>query len=286
VLQSALVGLFQSGGAYGLLAVCVVLIYRTTGVLNFALAAVGTTGTYAFSSFYTSGMNLAEAAIFGILIGVAASVVCGLIYIRWFFDATPTYRAGVAIALLVGTAAITIRIFSDEPRQIPAVIPGSGFSVDGVVLTPTSIAGIALAILFTLFVTQMLQRTRWGLQLRAISQGPVASELLGLPVRPLTLAIWGGSGAIGTIAVMIVSPGLSDEVQSISLVIVPALAATLVATFRRYWLALISALILGGLQGLLLYSQTLIRYEEVIPFMVVLGVLIWNQRRELWDEAR
>ena len=85
---------------------------------------------------------------------------------------------------------------------------------------------------------------------------------------------------------MIISPGLSDEIESISLVIVPALAATLVATFHRYWLALISALVLGGLQGLLLYSQTLIRYEEVIPFMVVLGVLSWNQRRELWDEAR
>jgi branched-chain amino acid transport system permease protein len=286
VLQSALIGLFQSGGAYGLLAVCVILMYRTTGVLNFALAAVGTAGTYAFSSFYTSGMNLAGAAASGILIGAAASVVCGLVYIRWFFDTTPTYRAGVSIALLVGTAAVTIRIFSDEPRRIPAVIPGSGFSVDGVVLTPTSIAGIALAVLFTLLVTQMLHRTRRGLQLRAISQGPVASELLGLPVRPLTLAIWGGSGVIGTVAVMIVSPGLSDEVQSISLVIVPALAATLVATFRRYWLALISALILGGMQGLLLYWQTLIRYEEVIPFVVVLGVLTWNQRRELWDEAR
>jgi len=286
VWQSALIGLVQSGGAYALLAVCVILMYRTTGVLNFALAAIGVAGTYAFSSFYTGGMNLAEAAIFGILIGAAASVVCGLIYIRWFFDATPTYRAGVAIALLVGTAAVTIRIFSDQPREIPALIPGSGFAVDGVVMTPTTIFGIALAIVFTLFVTQMLRRTRRGLQLRAISQGPVASELLGLPVRPLTLAIWGGSGAIGTIAVMIISPGLSDEVESISLVIVPALAATLVATFRRYWLALISALVLGGLQGLLLYYQTLIRYEEVIPFVVVLGVLMWDQRKELWDEAR
>jgi branched-chain amino acid transport system permease protein len=286
VWQSALIGLVQSGGAYALLAVCVILMYRTTGVLNFALAAVGVAGTYAFSSFYTSGMNLAEAAVFGILIGAAASLVCGLIYIRWFFDATPTYRAGVAIALLVGTAAVTIRIFSDQPREIPALIPGSGFAVDGVVMTPTTIFGIALAIVFTLFVTQMLRRTRRGLQLRAISQGPVASELLGLPVRPLTLAIWGGSGAMGTIAVMIISPGLSDEVESISLVIVPALAATLVATFRRYWLALISALVLGGLQGLLLYYQTLIRYEEVIPFVVVLGVLMWDQRKELWDEAR
>ena len=158
--QSALIGLVQSGGAYALLAVCVILMYRTTGVLNFALAAIGVAGTYAFSSFYTSGMNLAEAAIFGILIGAAASVVCGLIYIRWFFDATPTYRAGVAIALLVGTAAVTIRIFSDQPREIPALIPGSGFAVDGVVMTPTTIFGIALAIVFTLLVTQMLHRTR------------------------------------------------------------------------------------------------------------------------------
>lgn len=286
MVASALLNLAQDGGSYALLAVCLIVVYRTTGVPNFALAAIGTTGTYLYSYLAMSGTNRALAAVVAMLLGAAASIVCGFIYTRWFFDASPAYRTAVAIGLFVATVAITILIFSDVPREIPILITGTAFTIGGAVVTNTDLFALVLAVAVTLFVTMMLQRSRRGLQLRAISQGPVAAELLGIPVKPLGLFVWGVSGALASIAVILIAPGQTAEIESISLTIVPALAITLVAGFRRYWIALVAAVVLAALQGLLLSSQDLIRYEQVIPFLVILAVLVWNQRREVWDEAR
>jgi branched-chain amino acid transport system permease protein len=286
MLQSAIVGLADDGAAYALLASCLILVYRTTGVPNFAIAAVGTMGTFIASSLNGQGMNLALATVIGVVCGGLISLICGFIFVRYFFDAPPAYRAAVAIALMIAIAAITIHVFTDQPRMIPTVVAGSAFTLDGVVVSGTNLAGLLLALCATVFITGTLNRSRRGLQLRAISQGPVAAELLGLPVRPLVLATWGGSGALGTLAILAIAPGISSEVQSMSLLVVPALAATLIAAFRRYWLAFVSGLVLGAAQGLMSYSQTLIDYIQVIPFAVILGVLIWNQRKEVWDEAR
>lgn len=286
MLQSAIVGLADNGAAYALLSLCLILVYRTTGVPNFAIAAVGTMGTFVVSSLNGQGMNLVLATIIGVVCGGLISLVCGIILVRWFFDAPAAHRATVAIALLIAIAAITIRVFTDQPRMVPTVVPGSAFTVDGVVVSGTNLAGLLLAIGCTALVTGTLTRSRRGLQLRAISQGPVAAELLGLPVKPLILATWAGSGAVATLAILAIAPGISSEVESLCLLVVPALAATLLAAFRHYWLGLVFGLILGAAQGLMSYSQTLVNYIQVIPFVVILGVLTWNQRKEVWDEAR
>jgi branched-chain amino acid transport system permease protein len=286
MLQSAIVGLADNGAAYSLLAVCLILVYRTTGVPNFAIAAVGTMGTFITASLNGQGVNLALAAVIGVLCGALISLLCGLIFVRFFFDAPPAHRAAVAIALLIAIAAIVIHVFTDQPRMIPSVVPGSAFAIDGVVVSGTNLAGLLLALGCTVVTTGMLTRSRRGLQLRAISQGPVAAELLGLPVKPLVLAAWGASGAVATLAILVIVPGISSEVQSLSLLVVPALAATLLAAFRWYWIAFAAGLVLGAAQGLMSYSQTLVNYIQVIPFAVILGVLTWNQRKEVWDDAR
>ena len=286
MLQSAIVGLADNGAAYSLLAVCLILVYRTTGVPNFAIAAVGTMGTFITASLNGQGVNLALAAVIGVVCGALISLLCGLIFVRFFFDAPPAHRAAVAIALLIAIAAIVIHVFTDQPRMIPSIVPGSAFALDGVVVSGTNLAGLLLALGCTAVTTGMLTRSRRGLQLRAISQGPVAAELLGLPVKPLVLAAWGASGAVATLAILVIVPGISSEVQSLSLLVVPALAAVLLAAFRWYWIAFAAGLVLGAAQGLMSYSQTLVNYIQVIPFAVILGVLTWNQRKEVWDDAR
>lgn len=286
MVQSALIGLADSGGGYALLALCLILVYRTTGVPNFAIAATGTAGAFIVSWLYTGGMNLVPACVLGIICGGLISTACGLIYIRWFFETSPAYRAGIAVAFLIAIPAITIQLFSNEPREIPTIVPGSGFTIDGVQLSGIDLAGIICAAALSVVITMTLNRSRRGLQLRAIAQGPVASELLGLPVKALSLAVWGTSGMIATVAILVIAPGLSSDVQTLSLLVVPALAATLVAGFRGYWLAFVAAIALGALEGLLSYSAVLYNYIDIVPLVIILGVLVWNQRKEVWNDAR
>jgi branched-chain amino acid transport system permease protein len=286
MLQSGIAGLADSGGAYGILAICLILLYRTTGVLNFAVAAVGTCGTFLMSVLYGHGWPYLPAAILGVLLGAAISVAFGLALARWFFDSTPAYRAAVAIALVIGTTSLAQRVFGHNPRLIPPMVQGSIGRIDGVEVTWDGFIALLLSIALAIVVTELLRRTSLGLRLRAIAQRPVTAELLGLPVRSLSVGVWALTGGLATLAVLLISPTFSSDIPTLSLLVVPGLAAALVGSFRRYRLAVFSGLVLAALQGLMAYSQNLTKVQDVIPFAVVVLLLLYFERKEVWDEAR
>jgi branched-chain amino acid transport system permease protein len=286
MLQSAIAGLADSGGAYGILAICLILLHRTTGVLNFAVAAVGTCGTFLMSVLYGHGWPYLPAAILGVLLGAAISVAFGLALARWFFDSTPAYRAAVAIALVIGTTSLAQRVYGSNPRLIPPMVGGSAGRIDGVVVTWSGVIALLLTIALAIGITELLRRTSLGLRLRAIAQRPVTAELLGLPVRWLSVAVWAVTGGLATVALLLISPTFSSDIPTLSLLVVPALAAALVGSFRRYRLAVFSGLVLAALQGLMAYSANLTKVQDVIPFAVVVLLLLYFERKEVWDEAR
>jgi branched-chain amino acid transport system permease protein len=286
MLTSAVAGIADGGGAYALLAVALILMYRTTGVLNFAIAAVGTFGTFLTSFLYGNGWPLLPATLIGMAAGAAVSVVYGLVYVRFFFDAPQRHRTAVAIALLLGTISLTYRVFGENPRYLPSIVKGSVGEVAGIQVSGSGVLAAALAIGAAVGLTLMLSKTRLGRQLRGISQGPVTCELLGIRVRALSVGCWAVGGAIGTIAMLLVAPGQDTQIESLALLVVPGLAAALVAVFRRYWIAVIAGILLGAAQGMLEYSNSLRVFSTAIPFVVILVILLWLERREVWDEAR
>lgn len=286
MLQAGIAGFADSGGAYAILAVCLILVFRTTGVLSFPIAAVGTMGTFLTSVLYGHGWSYAPAAVVGVLLGAALSAAFGLAFVRWFFDSSAAYRATVAIALLLGTIAVSLRVFGDTPRLIPYMVPGNALTVASVKISASSVVALVLALVFAAAVLQALGRSQTGLRLRAMSQRPVSCELLGVPVRSLAVTIWAISGALGTLALLLIAPERSTEISDLSFLVVPALAAALVASFRRYAVAVISAFVLGAAQGMLSYSSAVSNYQILIPFVVILVLLLWFERREVWDEAR
>jgi branched-chain amino acid transport system permease protein len=286
MVQSGIAGLAGSGGAYAVLAVCLILLHRTTGVLNFAVAAIGTCGTFIMAVLYGHGWPYIPAALVGIGLGALLSVIFGLALARWFFNASSAYRATVAIALLIGTVSAAQRVYGHQPRLIPPVIGGAAVTIQGVDVTWSAVIALVLAIVLGFSVTELLRRTSVGLRLRAIAQRPVTSELLGLPVRPLSIGVWAVTGGFATVALMLIAPERSSDIPTLSLLVVPAMAAALVASFRRYRLAVVGALVLGALQGMLSYSQSLSKVQDVIPFVVVVLLLLWFERKEVWDEVR
>lgn len=286
MLSSAVAGLANGGGAYAVLAVALILLFRTTGVVNFAIAAIGTFGTFVTSVLYGHGWPVVPAALVGMVAGGALSVAYGLVFVRWFFQASQRHRATVAIALLLGTISMSFRVFSPNPRFLPNVVGGDVGSIAGVVVSGSGVFAIVIAIIVAAGLTFSLTKSRVGRQLRAISQGPVTCELLGLPVRALSVGVWAFSGALASLAMLLVAPGRSTQIQTLGLLVVPALAAALVASFRSYWIGMVAGLVIGAAQGVLAFYGSVRSFQTAIPFVVILGLLLWFERKEVWDEAR
>ncbi|MDJ1371011.1 ABC transporter permease subunit [Gulosibacter molinativorax] len=132
----------------------------------------------------------------------------------------------------------------------------------------------------------LLKRTKVGTQLRAISDRPIAAEMLGIPVRTLTLGVWAFSGFIVTIVIMLVAPTQTADAISLSMVVISASAAALLGAFKRLDLALVGGLLLGMIQGATAQFPSLVLIRDWIPLILIVIFLLWNQRKEVWDEAR
>ncbi|MGN6304636.1 MAG: branched-chain amino acid ABC transporter permease [Mesorhizobium sp.] len=286
LLTSAVAGL-TAGGTYALLGVCAVFTYRLVSVVNFTGAAIGTAGTFALIALTEAGYPTWPSVLAGILVGTFVGVAIGYVMTRWFAESSASTKAAVTVALLVGLIAIGLRLTGGQhPHVMPELFPGSAFRLAGVEVTIASVLTIGLAVLFTVLSDLFLNRTRVGLHLRALSDRPMAAELLGVKVQLLSLLVWGLTGAFTTFALMIIAPQRSPNFMTLSLLVVPALAAALVGLFRSFWLTLAGGILLGVIEGMASTVDSISQYRSAIPFLVVLAVLLWSQREARWDEAR
>lgn len=285
-LSSAIAGL-AAGGAYAVLGVCATFTYRLVAVVNFVGAAIGAVGAFSFVLLTETGLSPGPSAVAGVCVGAAAGVMVGAIMTYWFAESSPATKAAVAIALLVGVVAIGLRVTGGQhPRDFPMLVSGSAFSLAGVEVTRASLATLAMAIAFSLSANAFLYRSHVGLQMRAISERPVAAELIGIPAQRLSLWVWGAGGAATAFALILIAPQRSPNFLSLSLLVVPALAAALIGSFRSFWATLAGGIALGVIEGFASVVPGLGEYRAAIPFLVILAVLLWSQRGARWDDAR
>ena len=286
-LFTAAVAGLSAGGAYAMLGVCAIFTYRLVAVVNFTGAAIGAIGTFIIVALHEAGVPVLPAALLGIAGGAFAGVLIGLIMTTWFANANASTKAAVTAALLVGIIAIGLRLTGGQhPHNFPELIPGSAFRLAGVEVTWAAVTTLLLAIVFTVLTEQFLARTRIGLQLRALSQRPMAAELIGIRVRLLALGVWAVTGAVISFALMIIAPLRSPDFASLSLLVVPALAAALIGAFASFRAALLGGVTIGILEGAVSTVDFISQYRSTVPFIVILAVLLWSQRGARWDEAR
>lgn len=286
LLTSAVAGL-SAGGAYAILGVCIVFTFRLVAVVNFTATALGAVGAFVMVMLTEYGYPMVPAVLTGLVAGMAASLAVGFVTTIWFSGASQSVKAAVTAALLVCLIALGLRLTGGQhPRAFPDLVGGAGIQLAGVTVTTASLVTIGFAVLLTVAVEQFLNRTRTGLQLRALSEQPMAAELLGVPVRRLALAVWGISGIVTTLALMLIAPLRSPDFGSLSLLVVPAFAAALVGAFSSFRAALVGGISIGVIEGLASGFVGLNQYRAAVPFLVILAVLLWSQRGARWDEAR
>lgn len=286
MLTSIVAGL-AAGGAYALLAVCLVFTYRLVAVVNFTGAAIGATGTFAMVMLLEQGLALPLAVLAGLVTGTLTAVLLGAVMMRWFSGAPAQTKAAVTVALLVGMIALGLRLTGGQhPRPFPDLVPGAAFGFAGVIITNAAMVSITLAVLFTIGATAFLNRTRTGLKLRALSERPMTAELVGIPTKKLSIIVWAIAGLATTLALMVIAPQRAPNFMTFSMLVVPAFAAALIGSFRSFWLTLFGGLALGLLEGFAASLQSLAQFRSSVPFIIILAVLMWSQRKARWDEAR
>ncbi|MBO1902805.1 branched-chain amino acid ABC transporter permease [Leucobacter weissii] len=275
-----------TGSSYAILAVCVVVVYRLVGVLNFGQAALGAFGAYACYAMLGSGIPLPVAVLLGLATAAALAGCAGWVLARWFGEPTTTVRAVVSAVLLVVLLSVGFRLFGDSPRVMPSLVPGVSFELGGVRISLTTVVALAATLLVAGGSTLVSRHTRLGVRLEAMSERPTTVQLLGVNVRLLASGVWAATGAFSALALLLVAPTRNPTFETMSFFVVPALAAGLLGAFSNVWVAAAGGLVIGALEGAGARIDVIADYRGAIPFVVIIAALIWLRRREVWDASR
>jgi branched-chain amino acid transport system permease protein len=195
--QALVIGLI-TGAGYGLVALGLVLIYKSSGVFNFAQGEFGTVAVYALWAAHTSGIPYVPAIVLALLAALLMGLVTERVIIRRLFDAP-------RVTLLVATAgvsllAIGVEIWLGEARLRfihPALGRFDRLSVLGIKVSDQRMLILATLIILAVLLALFFSRTNLGLAILAVSQEPVATELMGISVRRLSSFVWGLAAVLG-----------------------------------------------------------------------------------------
>ncbi len=197
-----------TGSVYALVALAVVLIYRSTDVVNFAQGEMAMLVTFSMWSLTLAGFPAWTVLFIGIALGFALGGFIERTIIRPAENSPHLTVVVVTLGLFVFLNSIATWIWAQG--ELPKVFP-TPFGFDsvnlGVARVTThsiGISAVALAIMAGLYL--LFNRTSLGLAMRATAQNPHAARLMGINVGRMLMLGWALASAVGALAGMLVAP--------------------------------------------------------------------------------
>src|SRR5918997_2984919 len=172
------------GGVYALSGVGMVVLYRTTGVLNLAFGAVGAMGALiAWQMINEGGGAEAPAYIVCVLFGGAITLAYGLIFGPPLAGRDPLVKATATLGLALILLGTMSWIWSDKARSMILPTSTENFQVGDVLVNYTQVLGVAFGVVVTIGTVLFLRFTKLGTAMRGLANDREITATLGVPVR-------------------------------------------------------------------------------------------------------
>jgi branched-subunit amino acid ABC-type transport system permease component len=286
LLQTLVIGAI-SGSLYALIAMGMVLVYRTTGVLNIAHGGVGVlSGFVAWDLMTLRNWPYYAAVVAGVLL----AVVIGLAFERYVIRVVPSpalqtvstlglfiFLQGIVFVVPWWSNTAT-KLFPSPLLDKRIQIPGADYSVgyDQIAL----VSAVAICLVGLYFV---LRRTRIGLAMRATSDDPVAARLVGIRSQLVSPVVWSLAFGISGLTTMLIAPILFLDATSITALTLKALTVTFAGGLVSLPLTVMAALSLACLEAITqVYLPDAKGLSDAWPFLLMVVVLLarFGQRED------
>jgi branched-chain amino acid transport system permease protein len=282
-VNTLLIGI-TAGSIYSLMAIAIVLVWRSTRVVNFAA------GGLALASSFVGAAVLEKTGSFWIALPLA--MVAGAAFsafIEFFFLRPLLNRSGgkgeeifipiiATLGLLGIIKAILSFIYGDAIGSIPPPLSDKGFIVSGesIALSPIRVLILGIVLFLMISLTLVFQRTNLGLSLRAASFAPEISRLAGIRVDLIRTTGWAIAGAAGAAAGILQTTNGSGSVSPDSfefiLLLVFGFVAAVIGGIESLIGAVVGSLTLGVLLTIILMyvGGSLVFFTAFLILIIVL----------------
>ena len=269
------------GGLYAVLGVSFVIVYRATGVINFATPALMILGAFFTGSF---GNAIGLPFWLSVLLGMAVMAIIGMIIERValrpmvgrpaFSAATVTVGVFIILLILAG------RLLGSELLTVNDPFGLNTISVAGATVFTIDIARLIIALVAIGIVGLFLTRSRTGLAMRATAFDQETSLAQGINVGRMFGLSWGIAAAMAALAGALLTAGSSGVETTIALVALKALPVIILGGLDSIKGSVIAGLIIGIAESLTRTYQPMYapwlgaNFDVIVPYLIMIIVLM------------
>ena len=250
-LQQLVSGI-ASGSLFSILALAIVLIYRSTGVLNFAQGQMAMFTTFITWSALATAMGFWPAFFLTLLAAAAMGAAVERLIVRRVEAMSDLNTLIVALGLFLVFDGLALYIWGPLPRGFGpfSIFSGAPSCVGEVCIGRLSLGILVVAVIIMALLFVLFQRTKFGLAMRATAQNRVASRLVGIPVGRMLSAGWGLAAVVGAVAGILVAQNLGLDTNTMFSVLLFALAAAVLGGLDSPVGAVVGGLAIGVVKNL------------------------------------
>ncbi len=242
------------GSLYAMYATGLVVVYKTTGIFNFAQGAIGVFNAFLFWEFYVNrGWHaLLALAVVVLVIAPLEGVLLDIAVMRRLRNTLPVMQLVATVALMVLILATTGKIWQqDSIRQVNFFF-GRGAGVEsifgwnlGFKLLYHRLITIGTAIALAIFLSFLLYRTRIGTAMRAVVDNRGLAALNGVRPNVISSIAWALGSSLAALGGILIAPEIQLDPINLNILIITAFAAATFGALKNLPLTVVGALLIG-----------------------------------------
>lgn len=265
-----------NGSIYALMALAIGMVYSTAGISNFAHASVIMWG--AMTSFWFHVVfqwPFIVAILLAVLINVGINMLVYKLCVQGVGDLTK--NTGWIVTMFGGSIVldnIARMIFGTEPQAYPYLFEGKTVHIFGANILLHEILMVVIAIIIGVIYQTLIQRTRFGRAVRAVSYKPDTSRLMGINSELVILGCFGIAGAVAAIGGALIAPITYASYMMTSSIGIKGFAAALLGGLGNTKGAFVGGILLGLIEnfiGMLIPPGI----RDAISFVIMIIVIIF-----------
>lgn len=244
-----LVGGLLSGVMYSLVAIGFVLIYKTSGVLNFAQGAMLLFAALTFVSLVERGVPFVLALMATVGVMAALGITIERTVLRPLVNKPPITLFMATLGLSYIIEGLAQLLWGTQVHALDLGVDDMPFEVGGVLISQFDLFAAAVAGLMVAALTAFFRFTRTGLAFRAVADDQFAAYAVGLRLPRIWTSVWTAAGIVALVAGLLWGARLGVQF-SLSLVVLKALPVLVLGGFDSILGVIVGGLLIGALEKL------------------------------------
>lgn len=287
------------GAVYAALTLGIVITYQGAGVINFAAAAMATVPLYVFDDLTRGSLSLPlpwvpsieldqppptwGSVVIALLVAALLGALVELAVFRPLRNAPVLAKVVAAVGVMLTLQAAVGLKYGTDARPRTTLLPTGAVEISGVTVPLDRLWLIGIVVVLGISLAVWFRWSRAGLAIQAAAENERAAGFARLSPHTLGMLTWVLASVVTSLVMILAGPATGVLTPDLlTLLVVPALAAALVARLRSLWLGLVGALVLGVVQAEMQFLSLTKEWwpdwgkqgiTDAVPFVVIVVAL-------------